>query len=178
MLGSWIWVSGFPASSVENTFCYDASEFSPVLCLRNIRGYQSLRLSVYTQWHTLTWWVCKHRSRSDPQHKSRGSYCPTLIETSYSTPYHAQGEEHQCGVAFGKHIDQWSFLPKIYSLQALYLLTPDELEWISPYILCYITLHLLPTYCILSYSQAPFKRTWGPSPWVLALRGWMVGSSR
>ena len=34
-----------------------------------------------------------------PQHKSRGSYCPTLIETSYSTPYHAQGEEHQCGVA-------------------------------------------------------------------------------
>jgi hypothetical protein len=89
-----------------------------------------------------------------------------------------QGEEHQCGVAFGKHIDQWSFLPKIYSLRALYLLTPDELEWISPYILCYITLHLLPTYCIL-YRWAPFKRrdkslgacTQGMDGWKFTL-GW------
>ena len=76
------------------------------------------------------------------------------------------------------NIDQWSFLPKIYSLRALYLLTPDELEWISPYILCYITLHLLPTYCIL-YRRAPFKRrdkslgacTQGMFGWKLTL-GW------
>ena len=67
---------------------------------------------------------------------------------------------------------------KIYSLRALYLLTPDELEWISPYILCYITLHLLPTYCIL-YRRAPFKRrakslgacTQGMDGWKFTL-GW------
>jgi hypothetical protein len=49
----------------------------------------------------------------------------------------------------GKHIVYGSFLPKVYSPRTLYLLTPDELEWISPYILYYITLHLLPMYCIL-----------------------------